>query len=142
MRAILDTLPEATRWQQEAGQLQALQATLKQILPPALAEACRTWRNEAGELVIACASSAVAARVRQITPRIAHHFSAEDHKGMAIRVEVQAYDGTRPVNTPSRQPRPIPPGAADAVEALANRTTASGLAEALHLLAARLRERR
>ena len=77
LRAILDTLPEASRWQQEAGQSLALQAALKTLLPPGLAAACLAWRNEEGGLVIACANGTVAARVRQIAPRIAHHFSAE-----------------------------------------------------------------
>jgi hypothetical protein len=141
LRAVFRTLAPGSGWEQETHQAARIREQLAKSLPGPLAAACEAWLEQDGQLVIACPNGAVAAKIKQLSPRILHCFGAELAQVSSIRVEVQAARlGTA---GPSRARTRVPPpdSAASEMEAAAAALRAPALAAAMLRLAAHLRER-
>ena len=67
---LIDTLPELQALNREIRQLLALQSVLADVLPGNLAPSVRVALVKAGELILFADNGAVAAKLRQMLPRI------------------------------------------------------------------------
>jgi hypothetical protein len=79
-----------------AQRLLAFQRTLETVLPEALRPHARVANFRLGKIFIHTSNSAVAAKVRQLGPRIASALSSSASKVTEIGVSVQACRSTRP----------------------------------------------
>ena len=86
-----------------ASQLATLQQVYLAAVPPELAKRSRVIDERSGTLVLASDSSGVAAKLRQLMPRIVADIVKCRPEVTAIRIEVQVTDGQRP---PSPRMRP------------------------------------
>ena len=121
------------RWQREL----ALEQRVKQVLPPALAAQVAVADGRPPELVIAAASGAAAALVRQRGPDVLQALAHEGWEFTAIRVRVQARPAAQPgVNVLVKQ---IDEASAAKLRAVAAALGDTGLSAALTRLAARAR---
>jgi len=85
-----------------ARRLAELERLLSEAAPSALAEATRIKSFRAGTLVVSADNAAVAAKLRQLVPRLLSHIRERDPEVTGIRVEVQP--------TPLAYPRAVSPG--------------------------------
>jgi hypothetical protein len=76
----------------QARRLMKLQHVLEQALPPALVPLGRVANLKPGLLVIHAQNGAVAAKIRQLLPRLAESFRNEGVDLNEIRVKVQPLD--------------------------------------------------
>ncbi len=121
---------------QDARRLEDLQHLLFEAIPPALAGASRVTNLKSGILVISAENAAVAAKLRQLTPRLLSHLGKAEIQVTGIRVDVQVKahkikaedDVTR---------RALPPDAIQKFSGLAERLPPSPLKSALTRLARR-----
>lgn len=90
-----------------ARRLLQFQQSVEVALPPALAPHVRVANFRLGKLFIHASNSAVAAKVRQLGPRIAGELSNKGVKVTEIEVRVQA--GAAPPARPKHE-RPALPG--------------------------------
>ena len=141
LRTVLETLAPAGDWKQETRQSDQLSQLIEANLPSPLAAACRAWLEDDGVLVIACASGAVAAKLKQVLPRLLQIFRKAEGQIRSIRVEVQAAPASLTVAKKSAMLVPPPASVASDLEQAADRMQAPGLAQAMRRLAAHLRER-
>lgn len=79
-----------------AQRLMELQQVLIESVPASLAHASRVKHVRAGTLFLSADNAAVAAKLRQLTPRLLLKFQKRDSEVTGIRVEVQV------ARTPSR----------------------------------------
>jgi hypothetical protein len=86
-----------------ASRLAALQQVYRTAIPEELARRSRVADERSGTLVIAADTSAVAAKLRQLVPRIVSEIVKTESEVTAIRVEVQVTEPARPA---PRTPRP------------------------------------
>lgn len=120
----------------EAQRLKSLEHLLFEALPPALAAASRVSNLKAGTLVVSTENSAIAAKLRQLAPRLLLHLkkSRVEITGIDVDVQVKTHkikgedDVTR---------RALPPEAIQEISRLSERLPASPLKSALARLAAR-----
>ena len=120
-----------------ASRLVRLQAILAANLPASLARGVRVANLKSGKLVIHADNGAVAAKLRQLAPRLADlvRFEAAEVNGIEIRV--QGRDGK-----PAQAPRPAPTGIGDqAKRGLTSLETSLPEGSRLRLALARLVER-
>lgn len=89
-----------------AQRLLEFQRTLETILPEALRPHARVANFRLGKIFIHTSNSAVAAKVRQLSPRIASALSSSASKVTEIGVSVQASPSTRPKETHQRPALP------------------------------------
>ena len=87
--AILDDSPSLTALAAVARRTSELQRVYLVAVPAELSEASRVGWARAGVLSIAAGNGAVAAKLRQLAPRILDCFRQHGHEFNAIRVEVQ-----------------------------------------------------
>ena len=73
----------------EARRLAEVEQRLFEALPRALAEAARVKSLRAGTLVLSADNSAVAAKLRQLGPRLLMHVRKLEPEVSGIRIEVQ-----------------------------------------------------
>ncbi|MDE3009570.1 MAG: DUF721 domain-containing protein [Pseudomonadota bacterium] len=139
LRAVFKTLAPGTRWEQETTMAARVDQLVAENIPAPLAAACRAWLEDDGVLVLACANGAVAAKLKQLVPRLQLAFHAAEGQIRSIIVEVQASTAP-PAQAQKKSTRlPPPPSAAADLEAVAAQVKAPALALAMRRLATHLR---
>jgi len=104
--ALIAGLSDLQAIHMRASRLAALQQVYRVAIPEELARRSRVADERSGTLVVAAETSAVAAKLRQLVPRIVAEFVKWEPKVTAIRVEVQVSAerplarGLRPRMTP------------------------------------------
>lgn len=73
----------------QAQRLAELQQVLFEAAPPTLTKATRVKSYQAGTLFLLADNAAVAAKLRQLAPRLLHHVQKRGVEVTGIRVEVQ-----------------------------------------------------
>ena len=122
----------------QAQRLRDLEQFLLEAAPSALARASRVANLKAGTLVILADNAAVAAKLRQLAPRLLLHFQERGIEVTVIRVEVQVKPHKIKAEDPVTK-RPLPPEAIKDFSALSDALPASPLKSALARLVARQR---
>lgn len=141
LRAVLGTLAPDASWRQHTQAALRLRALLEANLPASLASACEAWLEPDGVLVIACPNGAVAAKMKQLLPRLLQNLQRAEGQIRSIRAEVQAKRGG-PQSAARRAAKVPPPASAAAdLESTAAAIRAPELAAAMRRLAAKLRDR-
>jgi hypothetical protein len=121
-----------------ARRLSDLQQLLLEATPPALAAATRVTDLKAGTLVVLADSSAVAAKLRQLAPRLLKHLQKQHVEVTGIRVDVQVK--THKIKAEHEVTKHLlPPEAITDLEGLAEALPPSPLKSALARLLARRR---
>lgn len=125
---LLDSLPELQALRSELRQLADLQNTLADALPENLAACTNVALVKAGELVLVSENAAVAAKLRQMAPRIliVLHERGFKIKGIRLKVQVSIRDNPLPQKRIS-----LGSGAQTAIDSLSKRLGPSPLQEAL-----------
>jgi len=122
----------------QAQRLRALQQFVLEAIPSALALASRVANLKAGTLVILADNSAIAAKLRQLAPRLLLHLSERGFEVTGIRVEVQVnphkIKGEEEFTNPA-----LPPDAIKEFKKLSDALPVSPLKSALSRLIARQR---
>lgn len=89
----------------EARRLAELEQLLFEATPRTLAEATRVKNLRAGTLVLSADNAAVAAKLRQLAPRLLLHIRKREPEVNGIRVEVQpAQPRGGPAGSPVKRP--------------------------------------
>ena len=120
-------------------QIAALEKDLRELLPDYLATSVEPSFIKEGVLALFAGHNALAARLRQIEPRLAVGSAAARLAGNALRIRVRPQPLKEP--PPVKQARMTPVGA-DALHALCESLAPSPLQEALAKMAARHRRNR
>ena len=124
-----------------AQRLRGLQHQLLDAIPPAFATACRVTNLKSGTLIVLADNPAVAAKLRQLAPRLVTHMQKQAIEVTGIRVDVQV----KPHKIKDEEQvteRPLAPDAIRKIEHLSGRLRPSPLREALVRLASRARGRK
>jgi hypothetical protein len=121
---------------QLARRLEDLQHLLFEAVPPALAAASRISNFNSGLLVISADNAAVAAKLRQLAPRLRSHLEKSGIQVTGIRVDVQVKAHKIKAEHEVTE-RALPPDAIRKFSGLAERLPASPLKSALTRLARR-----
>jgi hypothetical protein len=122
----------------QAQRLRELQLCFLETTPSALARASRVANLKTGTLLILADNAAVAAKLRQLAPRLLLHFKEREKEVTGIRVEVQV----KPHKIKAEDDvtgRSLPPDAIKDFSALSDALPASPLKSALARLVARRR---
>jgi len=119
-----------------ARRLIDLQQLLLEATPSELAAASRVTDLKAGTLVVLADNAAVAAKLRQLAPRLLKHVQKQQLEVTGIRVDVQVK--THKIKAEDEvTKRPLPPEAIQELEGLAETLAPSPLKNALDRLVAR-----
>lgn len=138
LSALISDTAGLTALTQATQRIAALQQLYSVCAPPDLAQASRVVSNQDGMLVIAADNGAIAAKLRQLAPRLLKNLQKQRAQVTGIRVQVQ-------VGGPNRAPRvqveksPLPIDLIDNFEKLAQRVKDPDLRLALARFAARQR---
>ncbi|MFH0934379.1 MAG: DciA family protein [Pseudomonadota bacterium] len=124
----------------EARRVAELEQVLLKIIPAPLTRASRVKQLRDGTLFLLAENAAVAAKLKQLAPRLLTAFQKQRCEVTAIRVEVQVERPVAPRQS-ERSPRRLSPESIDKLEKLADEIEASPLKRALTNLAARQREK-
>ena len=119
-----------------ARRLNDLQQLLLEATPSALAAATRVTDLKAGTLVVLADNPAVAAKLRQLAPRLLNHVQKQHAEITGIRVGVQVKMHKIKAEDEVTK-RPLPPEAIQDLGALAEALPPSSLKSALARLLAR-----
>ena len=128
---LLNSLPQLQALNRELRQLAALQSALTQLLPGNLATSTSVAPVKAGELILFANNGAVAAKLRQMAPRILDSLRARGHEITGIRIQVQVSMRDNPL--PQKQIS-LSSEARSAIDSLSERLDASPLKAALKRL--------
>jgi hypothetical protein len=90
----------------QAQRLAGLQQVLFEAVPPPLARAARIKSYRAGTLFLLADNAAVAAKLRQLAPRLLVHVQERKFEVTGIRVGVQVTPSPPPPRTTSRRSTP------------------------------------
>jgi hypothetical protein len=131
---LLNSLPELQALNQELRQLAALQSALAEVLPGNLAANSSVALVKAGEVILSANNGAVAAKLRQMAPRILVFLRQRGFQITGIRLQVQVRVRDNPL--PQKQIS-LSPDARDAIDLLSDRLDASPLKTALKRLGRR-----
>lgn len=124
----------------QAQRLRDLEQFLVEALPSALASASRVANLKAGTLVVLADNAAVAAKLRQLAPRLLQHYKERGIEVTVLRVEVQVKP--HKINDEDDVTnRALPPDAIKNFERLSERLPASPLKTAVTRLLERRRRR-
>ena len=93
---LLDTDKNLARLSSHAGRLLKLQRIFERAAPAALTHYGRVANMKLGKVVIHAANSAVAAKIRQLTPRLTESFRQSGVDVNEIQVKVQPGAGLSP----------------------------------------------
>ena len=126
---------------QHARRLEDLQHLLFEAVPPALAAACRVANLKSGLLVVSADNAAVAAKLRQLAPRLLSHLGKSENQVTGIRVDVQVKAHKIKAEDDVTE-RGLPPDAIQEFSGLAERLPPSPLKSAVMKLARRSRPKR
>ena len=89
LNSYFDTSQELRQLSHKVAQLLALQRHYEQVAPPALVRASHVVQLELQTLLLAADNGAVAAKLRQLAPRLTQLFHDGGHEVTAIQVRVQ-----------------------------------------------------
>jgi hypothetical protein len=128
---LIDTLPELQALNREIRQLMALQSVLAEVLPGNLATSASVALVKAGELILLADNGAVAAKLRQMAPRILISLRQRGYEITGIRLQVQVRIRDNPL--PQKQIS-LSSEARYAIDLLSERLNASPLKAALKRL--------
>ncbi|OGA20611.1 MAG: hypothetical protein A3I02_13680 [Betaproteobacteria bacterium RIFCSPLOWO2_02_FULL_67_26] len=120
----------------KARRLRDLQQLLFEASPPSLAAASGVADLKSGTLIVVADNAAVAAKLRQLAPRLLLHVREQANEVTGIRVEVQV----KPHKIKAEDkftPRPLPPDAIQDFARLSDALPDSPLKSALHRLVVR-----
>jgi hypothetical protein len=131
--AILDDSPSLLALAAVARRTAELQRLYVEAVPAELSKASRVGWARAGELFIAAGNGAVAAKLRQIAPRLLSRFRQQGHEFKTMRIEVQVAV-SRPA-APQASPKTLSEAAFAALRRAANEQPESALKAALTRLA-------
>jgi len=95
---LIESLPELQALNREIRQLSALQSVLAEVLPGNLATSARVALVKAGELILFADNGAVAAKLRQMAPRILIFLRQRGYEitGIHLQVQVRIRDNPLP----------------------------------------------
>jgi len=113
-----------------AGRLHKLQKTFMDAAPAELASACRVKNYRAGTLIVAAGNSAVAAKLRQLAPRMLATIRKHEPEATGIRIEVQVSAPPKAAKA-TAQPTRLPIDSIDEFRRLASSLDDSPLKSAL-----------
>ena len=119
-----------------AQHLEALQHLLFEATPPALAAASRVTNLRSGTLVISADNAAIAAKLRQLAPRLLLHIRKQAIEITGIRVDVQVNPHKIKAEDEFTK-SPLPPDAIQKFGRLSDTLPPSPLKSALTRLVAR-----
>jgi hypothetical protein len=128
---LLNSLPELQALNQELRQLAAMQNALAELLPRDLATKASVTLTKTGELTLSVDNGAVAAKLRQMAPRILTFLRQRRYEITGIRLQVQVRVRDNPL--PQKQIF-LSPDARNAIDLLSERLGASPLKTALKRL--------
>ncbi len=114
----------------KAQRLLQLQNTFFDSAPPLLAQACRVKNFREGVLFIVAENTAVAAKLRQLTPRLLSNIRKQEPQITGIQVAVQVTGSRNEVGRPP-QKNEISVDSIDKLRNLSERIPASPLKSAL-----------
>lgn len=118
--------------------ISALQRLFVACAPPDLAQASRVVEDRGGVLVIAADNGAIAAKLKQLAPRLLKNLQKQKAEVTGIRVRVQVGRPLPPTESaPKKQGLPV--DLIDDFEKLSNQVKDPGLRSALARFAARRR---
>ena len=86
---LLNSLPELQALNRELRQLAALQSALAEVLPGNLATSTSVALVKAGELILVADNGAVAAKLKQMAPRVLSSLRQRGYEITGIRLQVQ-----------------------------------------------------
>ena len=129
---LIDTLPELRALNREIRQLMGLQRALAEVLPHNLAALATVASVNAAEMILFADNGAVAAKLRQMTPRILTSLRDRGYEITGIRLQVQV--GIRDNPLPPKQIF-ISAEARNVIDSLTERLDSSPLKSALKRLA-------
>ncbi len=125
---------------QASQRIAALQRLYVICAPPDLVQASRVINDRNGMLVIAADNGAIAAKLRQLAPRLLKNLQKRAAEITGIRVEVQV-NRSQPDATARPEPKPLPIDLIDKIEDLSRQVKDPGLRTALSQFASRRRNR-
>ena len=128
---LIDTLPELQALNREIRQLLAMQSALAEVLPGSLATSSRVALVKAGELILFADNGAVAAKLRQMAPRILMRLRQRGYEITGIHLKVQVRVRHNPL---PRKHISLSFEARNALDLLTKRLNASPLKTALSRL--------
>jgi hypothetical protein len=128
---LIDSLPELQALNREIRQLMALQSVLAEVLPGNLATSASVALVKAGELTLFADNGAVAAKLRQMAPRILISLRQRGYEITGIHLQVQVRMRDNPL--PKKQIS-LSSEARNAIDLLSERLNASPLKAALKRL--------
>jgi hypothetical protein len=128
---LIDTLPELQALNREIRQLMAMQSVLAEVLPGNLATSASVALVKAGEMILFADNGAVAAKLRQMAPRILISLRQRGYEITGIRLQVQVSIRDNPL--PQKQIS-LSSEARNAIDLLSERLKASPLKAALKRL--------
>ena len=128
---LLNSLPELQALNRELKQLAALQNALAEVLPGDLATTTSVTLAQTGELILSVDNGAVAAKLRQMAPRILISLRQLRYEITGIRLQVQVRVRDNPL--PQKQIF-LSSDARIAIDLLSERLGASPLKAALERL--------
>lgn len=137
VRGLLQSSPQFAVALPEAERLFALNRRFAEVVPPAVARACRVAALQGEVALIHCANGAAASRVRAQAKGVASVLSRGSTSVTGIKVKIRA-DWSLP--TPAEK-RDIPVAGLNAIEALETGLPDGALKEALGRLLERRRRR-
>lgn len=139
LRAVFGNLAPGQGWELQLQRADRLRTLIEANLPSGLAAACVAWLEGDGVLVLACANGAVAAKLKQLTPRLLLNFRKSESQISSIRVEVQAMPQAHDASQKTARKLTPPASAALDLEQTATQVRAPELAAAMRRLAGHLR---
>jgi hypothetical protein len=115
---LLERADASARLLSHARNLARLGAILPGVIPPELAREARVVNARAGMVVVHVANGAVAAKLRQLGPRLVAHFAQSGFECNEIKIKVQP--SAPPSSSPHFRPPPISAASARSLVACAD----------------------
>ncbi len=124
----------------EPRRITDLQQVFRKIAPPPLTQACCVKQLRAGTLFLLAENAAVAAKLKQLAPRLLTSYQKQGVEVTSIRVQVQVKEAL-PQPAARRAPKRLSLESIQNLERLAEQLDESPLKQALTRLAARQRDK-
>ncbi len=119
-----------------AQQHLALKALIAESLPPFMRQAFEIAKSDRGVLTLMAVNSSVAAKLRQLAPRLASHLQSAGKAIHDIQIKTSLQQGGRPYQKPEKTARPLDATDLEAFEDLRNHLEPGPLADAVAKLLA------
>ncbi len=129
---LLDEAPALRAVGEASRHTEQLQRIYLEAVPVELSRTSRISWAGAGVLFVAAGNGAVAAKLRQLAPRILDHFRSQAIEFNSMRIEVQAGSDAR--STQRKQHKPLSENALSSIRAAQERIPESPLKSALERL--------